>query len=73
MACCTDKKSVSELCEKCYTEMMIGGAATQYTGDIMVTDWTGSMPAAPKCECGADAVQGPGHSSWCPKFSQTSK
>lgn len=67
MSCCKDKKSLSELCEKCAKDFMTGGSCEQYSGDIMVTDWAGSIPPEPRCECGAEKTGGPGHSYWCPK------
>lgn len=70
--CCQDKKYFSELCEKCVKDMTtFDPNALNYPqySEYSDKEWSGSEIFS-KCECGSNAVNGPGHSHWCPKGEQ---
>ena len=65
--CCQDKKFFSELCEECVKCMTTFDPYAVNYAEYHDEEWPGSMTTT-KCECGSEAVNGPGHSQWCPKY-----
>lgn len=66
--CCKDKKYYSELCEKCKLEL---AQQQRIESDFPhYVEYPNMDPhfTFDKCECGAQSVGAPGHSSWCPMF-----
>ena len=68
--CCQDKKYFSELCPACVKAMSAFSADSldypHYT-EYSSSEWPGSEVKS-QCECGSKAVNGPGHSHWCPEY-----